>query len=84
MEHTMKRLLVTAALVALIASPAVAQSGKRHPINPSTARATAQAHDRTDARRQAANPALNAYNAYGSYQHGVWDQYGARWDGIDE
>jgi hypothetical protein len=86
MEHVMKRLLATAALVALIASPAVAQSGKRHPINPSTTRATAQTHDRTDARRQAANPAVNAYNAYRSYQHGTWDQYGKRWDdyGVDD
>ena len=77
----MKKLLTTAALVALIASPAVAQSGKHHPMNRS---ATAQAHDRTDTRRPVTDPALNAYNASRTSQHGTWDQYGRRWDGTDE
>ena len=84
MEQVMKKLLATAALVALIASPAVAQSGKRHSVNPSTTRAYAQAPDRTDARRQVASPALNAYNASGIRQHGTWDRYGQRWDDVNE
>ena len=72
----MKRLLATAALVALIASPAVAaQSGKRHhPVNPSA----------TSAKAQVTNPALNAYNASRNYQqHGTGDPDGKRWDAID-
>jgi opacity protein-like surface antigen len=78
MEHVMKRLLATAALVALIASPAVAaQSGKRHhPINPSA----------TSAKAQVTKPALNAYNASPAsrnYQHGTWDPYGMRFDSSD-
>ena len=76
----MKKILTTAALVALIASPAMAaQSGKRHqPVNPSVTSAKAQV--------QAPNPALNAYNASNasrnSQQHGTWDPYGLRSDYI--
>jgi hypothetical protein len=76
MEHVMKRLLATAALVALIASPAAAaQSGKRHhPVNPSA----------TSAKAQVTNPALNAYNASPASRHvGTWDPYGKRWDSFD-
>jgi len=80
----MKKLLATAALVALIASPAMAaQSGKRHqPVNPSTTAAQAQ----TDARQQVTSPTLNAYNASNAsrnYQHGTWDPYGKRFDDIE-
>jgi opacity protein-like surface antigen len=76
MEHVMKRLLATAALVALIASPAAAaQSGKRHhPVNPSA----------TSAKVQVTKPALNAYNASRNYRVGTWDPYGKRWDAVDE
>jgi opacity protein-like surface antigen len=76
MEHVMKRLLATAALVALIASPAAAaQSGKRHhPINPSA----------TSAKAQVTKPALNAYNASPApRQQGTWDPYALRFDSSD-
>ena len=63
----MKTLLATAALVALIASPVLAQSVDRQITVRSQQTMPASQFSRTDSQRHSTNPAHDVYDAAGRY-----------------
>ena len=63
----MKTLLATAALVALIASPVLAQSVDRQTTVRSQQTMPASQFSRTDSQRHSTNPAHDVYDAAGRY-----------------
>src|SRR5256885_9557105 len=66
-DEVMKTLLATAALVALIASPALAQSVDRQTTVRSNRTMPASQFSRTDGQRHSTNPAYDVYDAAGRY-----------------
>jgi hypothetical protein len=64
---SMKTLLATAALVALIASPVLAQSVDRQTTVRSNRTMPASQFSRTDGQRHSTNPAHDVYDAAGRY-----------------
>ena len=63
----MKKLLVTAALVTAIASPALAQKVQHQRSGASAQAAQTTQDGRTDARRHSANAANDVFNSAGRY-----------------